>query len=142
MIRIHSHSPLIIIGLTAYYLIRNVSDGDTSSSVCKYTNFLNTSKQNTRKLTDMWRNTTNAPEKNQSSPRRLAFAATYPSPAIVNEVHARYPSPAMCVPAVRLAPWCFSMVYIAPKNKKYAGPLMGRAYLFNRATGGAVASLP
>ncbi len=27
-------------------------------------------------------------------------------------------------------------------NKKHAGPLMGRAYLFNRATGGAVASLP
>ena len=40
----------------------------------------------------------------------------------------------MCVPAVRLAPWCFSMVYIAPKNKKHAGPLMVRAYLFNRAT--------
>ena len=49
MIRIHSHSPLIIIGLTAYYLIRKLSDGDTSSSVCKYTKILNTSKQNARK---------------------------------------------------------------------------------------------
>ena len=44
----------------------------TSFSVRKYTKFLFPTKQNARKITEMWRKTTNAPEKNLSSPRRLA----------------------------------------------------------------------
>ena len=48
----------------------------TPFTVCKYTKFPNITKQNTQKITEMWQKTTNAPEKNLSSPRRLAVDAT------------------------------------------------------------------
>jgi hypothetical protein len=85
MIRIHSHSPLIIIGLTAYYLIRKVSDGDTSSYVCKYTKILNTTKQNARKKLKCSKNDKH-PGKEPIFSEAFAFnaqpvAATYLSPA-------------------------------------------------------------
>ena len=128
MIRIHSHSPLIIIGLTAYYLIRKVSDGDTSSSVCKYTKILNTSKQNTRKIAQMKR-------KSQTPRRRqILFRGVW------RLLPRTRPLPCASLPYglhLGVLAW-----YILRKNKKHAGPLMVRAYLFNRATGGAVASLP
>ena len=41
-------------------------------SACKYTKYLNITKQKIRKIAETRQKTTNAPEKNHSSPRRLA----------------------------------------------------------------------
>lgn len=103
-------------------------------SVCKFTKILNSPKQIRRKIAQMHPKTPNASEKNLSSPRRLAIAATYPSPAM-------RPLPCASLP-YGLHLGVLAWYILRQKNKIYAGPLMGRAYLFNRATGGAVASLP